>query len=269
MAKTEAAKNEVAVVEGGGKEESRFLALRPDSMVAEAMKWNCAGAGMTAADLIRVSIPAGGATTWTFMNARGEEETTKEIVGALAFFCPQGTLWPSEEPEQGRSPVMVSYDLMVGHKVSDDIGDLDPEVLEQARTGDRTYDWRRLAYNQWDSGKGGRGKRCKEARLMAILREDEALPLLVSASAGSLKTVVPFVKRIASVGVPYFLAVVGLRLEKVANAAGQNYSQIVPRLVDTLSKWEGERVRDTYTIPLSSVITEVKDEAAGDDAGVA
>lgn len=256
------AENEMTVA--GGGEESKFLALRPDSTVAEAMKWNCAGAGMSASDLIRVSIPAGGATTWTFMNARGDEETTKEIVGALALFSPQGILWPSEEPSEGRSPVLVTYDLMVAHRVGDDLGDIDPEVLEKARTGDRTYDWRRLAYNQWGSGRGGRGKRCKEARLMAILREDEALPLLVTASAGSLKTVVPFVKRIASVGVPYFMAVVGLRLEKVANSAGQQYSQIVPRLVDTLSKWEGERIRDTYTIPLSNVLSEVQPDASAD-----
>lgn len=91
---------------------------------------------------------------------------------------------------------------------------------------------------------------------MAILREDEALPILVTAGPGSLKTVVPFVKRIASVGVPYFRAKVGLRLEKVMNAGGQPYAQIVPRLVDTLSKWEGERIRDTYTIPLGRVISE-------------
>lgn len=256
---------DIAVPEGEGSEETKFMALRPGSEIAEAMKWNCAGAGMTAADLIRVPTPSGGATTWSFMNARGDEETTKEIVGALALFAIQGTLWASEEPEQGRSPVMVSHDLIVGHRVSDDLGDLDPEVLEQARTGDREYSWQRLAYCQYGSGRGGRGKRAKECRLMAILREDEALPILITAGPGSLKTVVPFVKRIASVGVPYFRAKVGLRLEKVMNAGGQPYAQIVPRLVDTLSKWEGDRIRDTYTIPLGRVITEVRPEA-GDDA---
>lgn len=254
---------EIAVPDEGG--ESKFLALRPDSDVAEAMKWNCAGGAMTPADLIRVPTPSGGATTWTFMNARGDEESTKEIVGALVLFAIQGTIWPSEEPEQGRSPVIVTHDLRVGYRVSDDLGDLDPEVLEQARIGDRQYDWLRLAYCQYGSGRGGRGKRAKECRLMAILREEEALPILVTAGPGSLKTVVPFVKRIASVGVPYFRAKVGLKLEKVINAGGQPYAQIVPRLVDTLSKWEGDRIRDTYTIPLGRVITEVH-AVANDDS---
>jgi hypothetical protein len=246
-------KNDLAVVD---QEVDTFLALRDGSGVAEALKWNTGGAGMSAADLIRVPIPAGGATTWAFMNARGEEETCKEVSGILALVAMQGVIWPSEQPEQGRSPVIVTHDFEVGVRVSDDLGDLDPAVLEEARTGDRTYDWKRLAYTQFGSGSGGRGKRAKESRLLAILRNEEILPLLINAGPGSLKTVTQFVKRISSLGVPYFQTVVSLRLEKVFNKGGQPYSQIVPKLVRTLSSEDGVIVRDGYTLPLSMSVSE-------------
>jgi hypothetical protein len=89
---------------------------------------------------------------------------------------------------------------------------------------------------------------------MAILRRDEAWPLLVTAGPGSLKTVVPFVKRLP---VPHFRAEVSLTLDKVENAGGQPYSQIVPKLVGTISKEEGEALRHLYTIPLSRIAAQI------------
>ena len=89
---------------------------------------------------------------------------------------------------------------------------------------------------------------------MAILREDEAWPLLITAGPGSLKTVVPFVKRLS---VPHYRAVVSLTLDKVENAGGQNYSQIVPKFLGELSKEKGEIVRKMYTGPLSRIATDI------------
>jgi hypothetical protein len=172
----------------------------------------------------------------------------------LAYYGVRGTLWGSEEPQGKVSPVLVTYDLITATRLNDDIGDLDAEMLESCRTGDRTYDWQRLPYNQYGTSKSGRGKRCKESRLLAILRADEAWPLLVSAGPGSLKTVVPFVKRLP---VPHFRAEVSLTLERIENAGGQPYSQIVPKLTGTLSREEGELVRRLYTNPLSKVAQQV------------
>jgi len=166
----------------------------------------------------------------------------------------RGTLWGSEEPQGKVSPVLVSYDLMTAVRVGDDLGDIDPDVLESCRTGDRTYDWTRLPYNQYGTSRSGRGKRCKESRLMAILRADEAWPLLVTAGPGSLKTVTPFVKRLA---VPHYRAVVSLTLDRVENAGGQPYSQIVPKYVGAITKEEGDIVRRLYTEPLSRVSSQI------------
>lgn len=238
-----------------GYEGSKFLALRPDSDVREALLANLGpGETLQASDLPRVPTPAGGGRMWGWTDSGNNEQTAKSIDGVLVYYGARGTLWGSEEPQGKASPVLVSYDLVTAIRLNDDIGDLDEEALESCRTGDRTYDWKRLPYNQYGTSKSGRGKRCKEARLLAILRENEAWPLLVTAGPGSLKTVVPFVKRLP---VPHFRACVSLTLEKVENAGGQPYSQIVPKLTGTLTKEEGEIVRRLYTLPLSKVVQQI------------
>ena len=139
-------------------------------------------------------------------------------------------------------------------RMNDDLGDLDADVLESCRIGDRLYDWRRLPYNQYGSASNGRAKRCKESRLLAILRPDEVWPLLVSAGVGSFKTVLPFIKRLPFA---HFRSIVSLTLQKVENAGGQPYSQIVPKLLGTISKEEGEVARKLYTEPLSRIAAEI------------
>jgi len=238
-----------------GVASSNYLALRPDSDVREALTANLGpGESLNASDLPRVPTPAGGGKMWGWTDSGNNEQSAKSIDGVLVYYGVRGTLWGSEEPQGKVSPVLVSYDLITAIRVNDDIGDLNADQLEACRVGDRTYDWQRLPWNQYGTSKSGRGKRCKESRLMAILRRDEAWPLLVTAGPGSLKTVVPFVKRLP---VPHFRAEVSLTLEKVENSGGQPYSQIVPKLSGTVSKEEGEILRRLYTAPLSRIATQI------------
>lgn len=237
-----------------GVSESKFLALRPDSDVREALMANLGpGETLNASDLPRVPTPAGGGKVWSWVDSGNNEQSAKSIDGILVYYGVRNVLWGSEEPQGKASPVLVSYDGVTAVRINDDIGDLDAEVLESCRTGDRTYDLTRCAYNQYGTSKSGRGKRCKESRLLAILRADEAWPLLVTAGPGSLKTVTPFVKRLA---VPHYRAIVSLTLEKIENAGGQPFSQIVPKYLGEITKAEGEIVRRVYTEPLSRVATQ-------------
>lgn len=238
-----------------GVAESKFLALRPDSDVREALMANLGpGETLMASDLPRVPTPSGGAKVWSWTDSGNNEQSAKSIDGLLVAVLSRGTLWGSEEPQSGVQPVLVSYDLMTAVRMNDDIGDLDAAVLESCRIGDRLYDWRRLPYNQFGSSSNGRAKRCRESRLLAILRENEAWPLVVSASVGSFKTVLPFVRRLP---VPHYRALVSLTLDKVENSGGQPYSQIVPRLLGSVTKEEGEIVRRLYTEPLSKIAAQI------------
>jgi hypothetical protein len=235
--------------------ESQFLALQPDSDIREALMANLGpGETLQASDLPRVPTPSGGAKVWSWTDAGNNEQSAKSIDGLLVAVMPRGTLWGSEDPQSGVQPVLVTYDLMNAVRMNDDLGDLDADVLESCRIGDRLYDWRRLPYNQYGSASNGRAKRCKESRLLAILRPDEVWPLLVSAGVGSFKTVLPFIKRLP---LAHFRCMVSLTLQKVENAGGQPYSQIVPKLLGTISKEEGEVARKLYTEPLSRIAAEI------------
>ena len=86
--------------------------------------------------------------------------------------------------------------------------------------------------------------------MLAILRQGEVWPLLVKIGPGSLRNWVPFKKRL-----PCFAweAVVGLKLRKEKGAAGNPYSQVVPRLAGMVSEEQGEVAHKTYTVPLEEM----------------
>jgi hypothetical protein len=234
-----------------GTEDSKFAVLRPDSDIREALAANlAAGEVIEASDLPRVSVPAGGGLVWSWTDSGNNDQSAKAIDGVLVWFGPQGTLWGSEQPQSGVPPVLVTHDLQTAYRVNDDIGDLDAEALESCRIGDREYDWQRLPYNKPGSaGNGTQMRRCKESRLLAILREDDAWPLLVRCGVGSLKNVRRFLK--TGMTVPHYRTVVSLTLQKATSEGGQPYSQVVPRAIGTLSQEEGLIVQKLYTQPLS------------------
>ncbi|NBW12454.1 MAG: hypothetical protein EBR82_30925 [Caulobacteraceae bacterium] len=229
-----------------------YPALTPDSRQARIIMQNLGDEPMTETDLVRVPTPAGGGIKWT-IDSNGNVETADELVGLLVASGKRGVLWPKDDPSEMR-PVLVSHDLIVGHRVSDELGDVSFEALEKFRIGDRRYDWVALATSPefgYGAGKGG-GKKVKESRVLAILRKGETWPVLVSVGPGSLKGFLPFLKRLPAF--PYE-CVVGLKLQKVKSNAGQPYSMIVPRLVGVISEEQGEVARRVYHEPLTRMFS--------------
>lgn len=226
-----------------------YPSLVPDSRQVRIIEANLDGEPIREQDLVRVKTPAGGATKW-IVNIGGNETTEDEIVGLLVCISKRGVLWPQEDPTDQR-PVIVSNDLLVGYRVSDDLGTLDPKALEKYRIGDRRYDWHALSSSPefgYGSARGGGGKRVKESRILAILRDGDVWPVLVTIGAGSLQAWTRFQKT----GLPsfHYECVVGLKLEKAKSAGGQPYSTIVPHMVGTISEEQGEVARRLYTEPL-------------------
>ena len=120
-----------------------YPSLSPNSRQAQIILANLDGEPMAEQDLIRVPTPAGGGVTWN-IDANGNVETTDEIEGLLVCIGKRGVLWPKDDPSEMR-PVIVSNDLLVGYRVSDDLGSIDPKALEKYRIGDRRYDWAALS----------------------------------------------------------------------------------------------------------------------------
>lgn len=86
--------------------------------------------------------------------------------------------------------------------------------------------------------------------MLAILREGETWPILVTVGPGSLANWLPFRKRMPSF---IYECVVGLKLVKVKNAGGQPYSQIVPRVVGLLTEEQGAVAEKVYHGPLTAM----------------
>ena len=225
-----------------------FAGLTPGSRQMAIIEANLEGEGISEMDLTKVKTPAGGGTTWEIDN-QGNIETTPEIVGVLVAIGKRGLLWPYDEIGE-EPPVIVTNDLVTGYRVSDKLGGIDATALDQYRIGDRRYDWAALSEGPEfgpKSGKGGVGKRVKESRTLAILRDGDTWPLLVSVGPGSLGTFMPFLKKLPCF---HYEAVIGLRLEKATSKAGKPYSEIIPRLAGQLTEEQGEFVRKMYTEPM-------------------
>lgn len=238
-------------------ERDSYLALQEGSEIREAMQANMAGgASLTEQDLIRVKTPSGGATKWTIESITGDE-VVPAIEGILVYFCMRGVLWPSEDPGDHR-PVLVTDDLIHARRVGDELGDIDPKTLDKFKRSDGSYDWQSLPYNQFGSAANGVGKRCKESRVLFVLPQDKAFPYVVQAQPGSLKTVKPLFTQLTNVGLPYYRAVISLTLQKVKNSGGQEFSQIVPRVIGSISPETGAMIKREYTEPLSKVAQQME-----------
>lgn len=242
-----------------------YPALAPDSRQMQIIAQNLEGEPMRETDLVRVKTPLGGGTQW-ILDSNGNTETVDELVGLLVGVGKRGVLWPYEDPSEAR-PYIVSHDLLVGYQTGDTAGDLDEKALEKYRIGDRKFDWRALSEGPefgYGSGRGGSGKRCKEARILALLRQGETWPVLVTIGPGSLKNIVPFLKRL-----PCFQheAVLGLRLVRAKGKNGQPFSQIVPKLVGQLSEEQGLVAKRTYAEPLQAMFNSPPAGASATEIG--
>jgi len=254
--------NEIVVI---AKEEFSALASTGGQMTGAMAALVASGEKLTSSDLTRVPTPTGGGTVWQIPTVTGDPESVKEIVGVLVGYHKCGILWPSEEPQENAMPVLRTWDLVVAEQIGP-IPDEMIDELEKVRIpGTNTYRWEALSYNQWNSGKGGQGKRCKEQRMMFVLRKNDAFPLLITVQPGSLKSITNFIKKVGMSRIPYWQAIIGLSLEKVANNSGQPYSRIVPRLAGTLNEEDGVAVYNTWTKQMKTMLSRIDEGEATEE----
>jgi hypothetical protein len=232
--------------------EVSYAALTAGSRQAAILRHNLGGNPMTELDLPLVKQPVH-STTWRF-EVNGNEETTDEIQGLLVGTGIRGALWPSEDPT-GQRPVVLSHDGIVGYKVSEVLGTIDPDSLERYRTGDGEYDWIALRQSKefgFDAVKNGGKKRVKESKLLAILRPGEVWPLRVRASAASIGGIEHFIRTLSCFD---YEAFVGLRLVREKTSNGVEYTKVAPRLIGTISEEQGEMARQIYYEPLQAMFS--------------
>lgn len=258
---------------------SNFIACKPDgdfSLIELMEENNMAGEKFGFADLPKAKMPLGGATKFTIESITGEE-LAASIEGVLVFYGKAGVLWGSEQSKEGSKPVLKTEDLIDAVQVSDDFGDLDQAAIDECFThqdeaGRNHYDWRKLPYNQWGSGKNG-GKRCKEQRLLCILRKDDVAPVFLRVPPSSVTNVSSFLRKLMiQARKPIYQSIVKLSLEAAENSQGTSYAKVVIAGAGFVSKEEGEFFKAMYTDALGSAMqqaVEEADEVIDEDAVVA
>lgn len=199
------------------KTEFSALAQASKFPIADVIKTNFGSQGISPQDLLRVKVPSGGATSWEIMTKEGEK-SVKEIEGIIIdandirlFFRKSFDETGGEEP-----PDCMSLDMVNG-------------------IGDPGGPCEKCEYNEWGSGKNGRGKACQQRKFMLFLPTNQFLPYVISAPVGSLKNMSDYFGRLTGEGLPYYCVVTKLSLEKDKNPDGITFSRIVPTHVRDLT----------------------------------
>lgn len=224
---------------------NQFAVLSPGSAASQLIASNVRGEDIGVADLNRIKVPAGGGTLWTVPTIEGDK-SEKDLTGIIMHIAARRAYWRSLNPS-GDPPDCSSADCITG-------------------VGDPGGDCASCPLNAWGSavkgdGSKGRGKRCKESRLIFLLRPGRNLPEIVVAPPGSLKA---FKKYRLDLQVPFFACLTRLSLKKAINKDGIGYAEIVSEFVGPLDAQQTDYVR-RYAETLTGVFT----AAARDHSDVA
>lgn len=211
--------NELAVLD-----PKTYAILDPSQDVKALVEANLSGESISPFDLARVKVPAGGGTAWD-VPTLGGSEMQKAIEGVVVHVGRRRAYWASQDPS-GDPPDCSSTDGENGVGDPGGLCDLCP-------------------LNAFGSAKGnsGRGKACKESRLLFVMRASDRLPIVVSAPPGSLKAIKQYALQLSNHGLPIFGVVTKLELVKTQNKDGIAFSQIKPSVAATLPPEAVQAVR--------------------------
>lgn len=210
-------------------------ALISDVEALEAMIYNLQGETISEFDLDRVKVPAGGATVFQVPTLEGIENA-ETIEGIILHIGQRRSYWSDSNPT-GSPPDCYSIDGLRG-------------------IGNPGGDCASCPFNQFGSaidgaGKQRKGKRCREMRLMLIIRPEDRLPMVVMAPPTSIKGLKQWLLKLP---VFMFQAVVRLSLERDKNNDGIAYSKIVPSYVGRISMSHAKALQ-AYAETLKKVIS--------------
>ena len=241
--KPEESRTEIAVVNS-----DLYPALVGGGQAVDIIAQNMGGEAVTANDLNRIKVPGSGGTIWTVVDSDGAEQPFKALEGIIVQIARRRAYWPSAAAT-GTPPSCASADCITG--IGDPGGNCERCPCNQFGTAKKK------------DGSPGRGKACKETKLLFILREGSLLPDVVSAPPGSLKVVRQYQLKL---GVPYWSVVTALTLEKATSKDGDLYATIHPQRVATLNAEHARQILD-YANRLRKVFAQVTidpDDGEGD-----
>lgn len=245
--------------------ESEYPVLFGDasSELLEVMRENFGEQGPGPSDFDRVSIPAGGGTTWE-VPGLDDMESIRDLEGIIIAWKSPRAYWSQrpEETEGNQPPDCASDEGLVGNGVYGPKSDENPSG--QCAT---------CPMNEWGSSElvsgkpGDRGKACKEMRRLYVIRPNSILPIVVTLPPTSIQPVRKYFLRLASKGVPFYGVVTKLGLTPKSDG-GLRWAEVNPGVVRQLdgeelvaAKQYSEGIRRT----LDSTVVETTSNSAADD----
>jgi len=154
----------------------------------------------------RIKIPAAGNITFEVPGEDGEGEPVKEFSAVILHHHPLFWYYKTKYTGGNNPPDCSSIDGKTGH----------------GEPGGACAD---CPLNQYETAEEGKGKACKNRRLLYVLREGEVFPMMLSLPVGSIKEFTNYLKRTISKGYKSNAVVTRFSLKKATSSGGVLYSQ--------------------------------------------
>ena len=213
------------------EEASEFHALSELDNFKELVAQNIGAGGISAFELDRIQVPAGGSKMWTINTLEGEE-AVNEIEGSIIHMTEPRSYWKTSFDEGGgSSPDCSSNDGIMGMGRRFDDDEDEPHVCSSCQ------------FAQFGSDDKGRGQACKATTASFMLLKDTLLPVVLTLPPGSLMNAKKYFLRLLSHGRPVDSVVTSWKLDQEKNPDGIKYSKALPSSVKTLEPEEHIKVK--------------------------
>jgi len=193
----------------------------------------------------RIKFPSGGGLAFEIP---GEEETAVEttLVGVVVDQHRMNAYWSAKYDGTKNAPDCVSLDGKVGMAR--------PDANVAWKGG--CQDCASCPLNQFGSAEDGRGKACKNMRRVAMLREGEILPILITIPPTSIKEWDAYIVGLTSKLKRPYGVVTKIKLKKATNSGGIEYSKGVFTKAGDLTPEETKHMQ-AYAAGLKPVLRNV------------
>lgn len=232
---------------------ARYIALTSTEDFAAILADNLGGDGISAFDLERVRVPAGGGQFWELANPEtGEPESVREFAGVIIAWRPSRSYWASSfgASAAGTPPDCASNDGITG--VGNPGGDCLTCTLNQFGSAAATAD-----------NPNPRAKACRDQRFLFVLRPGALLPTLVALPPSAVGVVKKYFLALASRATPYYGVVTKFTLSQDRSAGGISYSLAQLAAGDRLTPEEVASVQ-AYSRAVTPQLARVRDDEHAD-----
>ena len=197
----------------------------PDMDLQELLQDNLGDEDFTPMDLERLTVPAGGGTSFEIPTMDGLEDV-KEVEALVVHVSPARAYWQQgmDETGEGTPPDCSSENGTTGN------GEPGGECLS-------------CPFNQYGSAEKGKGKACKEMRNLFILTEGAVLPFNLVIPPTSIKPFKKYMTSLTQFRRSIYSVTTKITLEKTKNAGGITYSKIAFKAGSNLTKEQSDLVR--------------------------